>query len=146
MPAARLRPGRCGPPRPPAAHPRGRQEIRSILAEADENEDGVLEYREFLPVMVQIVYALRARNAAVEQREREDADAREAAETFLLRGVPRENLERIMARRAAPPLRFPLLPACARAGICARCAASPLYTPLYTPARPCDSKQCMFEI
>lgn len=69
------------------------RELRAILAEADENDDGVLEYREFVPVMVQLVYALRARNAAASAQEIEEAQAREAAETYLLRGVPRETLE-----------------------------------------------------
>ena len=65
----------------------------------------MLEYKEFLPVMVEIVFALRARNAAVEARDAEDAEARDAVETYLLRGVPKDNLENIMIRLGpAPPV------------------------------------------
>jgi hypothetical protein len=33
--------------------------IRQILAEADENEDNVIEYKEFLPVMIDILQGLK---------------------------------------------------------------------------------------
>ena len=34
-------------------------QVRQILAEADENEDNVIEYKEFLPVMVDILQGIK---------------------------------------------------------------------------------------
>jgi len=42
------------------------KDIRSILEETDENADGVIEYREFLPLMVDLVAAMRAKRDAAE--------------------------------------------------------------------------------
>ena len=38
-----------------------KKEARRVMQEADENDDGVLEYREFVPVMVEIIHGLQAR-------------------------------------------------------------------------------------
>ena len=43
-----------------------KKEIRRIMSEADENADGVLEYREFVPVMVEVIHGLKAKAAATE--------------------------------------------------------------------------------
>jgi Ca2+-binding EF-hand superfamily protein len=67
------------------------------MSEADENEDGVLEYREFVPVMVEVVHGLKARESAAEEAEAAAADARAAVEMHLLHGVPREELETMMS-------------------------------------------------
>lgn len=37
-----------------------KKQIRKICAEADENEDGVIEYREFVPIMLDVISALKA--------------------------------------------------------------------------------------
>ena len=41
-----------------------KKEARRVMQEADENDDGVLEYREFVPVMVEIIHGLQARARA----------------------------------------------------------------------------------
>lgn len=35
------------------------RQVRQILAEADENEDNVIQYKEFLPVMVDILQSIK---------------------------------------------------------------------------------------
>lgn len=74
-----------------------KKEVRRIMSEADENDDGVLEYREFVPVMVEIVHGLKAKEAASREAAREEDEAREAVEMHLLHGMPREELEAMMA-------------------------------------------------
>ena len=34
------------------------------MSEADENEDGVLEYREFIPIMVELINSMKAKEDA----------------------------------------------------------------------------------
>lgn len=74
-----------------------KKEIRRVMSEADENDDGVLEYREFVPVMVEIVHGIKAKEAAAREAEMEADEAREAVEMHLLHGMPREELEQMMA-------------------------------------------------
>eukprot|EP00983_Pelagomonas_calceolata_P048466 1141055-Pelagomonas_calceolata.AAC.7 len=40
------------------------RQLRQILAEADENEDNVIQYREFLPIMVDVLQSLKAKQQA----------------------------------------------------------------------------------
>jgi len=75
----------------------GKKEIRRIMSEADENDDGVLEYREFVPVMVEIVHGLKAKAEAAAAKEEAEEEAREAVEMHLLHGMPREELEALMS-------------------------------------------------
>ncbi|GFH29458.1 uncharacterized protein HaLaN_28114, partial [Haematococcus lacustris] len=35
------------------------RQMREVLAEADENEDDVIQYKEFLPVMVDILQSIK---------------------------------------------------------------------------------------
>ena len=73
-----------------------KKEARRVMAEADENDDGVLEYREFVPVMVEIIHGLQARARAAEVREAQTAEARESVQMHLLHGMPRDELEDMM--------------------------------------------------
>ena len=73
-----------------------KKQIRSIMAECDENDDGVIEYREFVPLMVGLVQAMKAKEDAEREKEEEEADARAEAEDFLLRGMTRQELEQMM--------------------------------------------------
>eukprot|EP00218_Dolichomastix_sp_CCMP3274_P007625 CAMPEP_0170134698 /NCGR_PEP_ID=MMETSP0033_2-20121228/2054_1 /TAXON_ID=195969 /ORGANISM="Dolichomastix tenuilepis, Strain CCMP3274" /LENGTH=467 /DNA_ID=CAMNT_0010370269 /DNA_START=39 /DNA_END=1442 /DNA_ORIENTATION=- len=73
-----------------------KKDIRRIMSEADENDDGVLEYREFLPVMVMIVHSLKAKEEAAMAREEAEEAARAEVENVLLHGMPREELEAMM--------------------------------------------------
>ena len=40
------------------------QDIRAVLAQADENDDGLIEYKEFLPLMVEIMTVIKIRDHA----------------------------------------------------------------------------------
>ena len=68
------------------------------MAECDENDDGVIEYREFMPIMVDLISAARARDEAEAQREMDEMDAQFEAEDFFLRGMSQEELEGIMKK------------------------------------------------
>ena len=69
-----------------------RSQVRQVMAEADENEDGVIEYREFLPLMVGIITAFSARDIAVEERDAYDDEVRAEVRESLLRGYTREEV------------------------------------------------------
>eukprot|EP00232_Nephroselmis_pyriformis_P004517 CAMPEP_0182912656 /NCGR_PEP_ID=MMETSP0034_2-20130328/37628_1 /TAXON_ID=156128 /ORGANISM="Nephroselmis pyriformis, Strain CCMP717" /LENGTH=481 /DNA_ID=CAMNT_0025049335 /DNA_START=86 /DNA_END=1527 /DNA_ORIENTATION=- len=73
-----------------------KKDIRAIMAECDENDDGVIEYREFMPLMVQVVQMVRAKQQAEAEKNFQEAEAREAVEVHLLHGMPRDELENIM--------------------------------------------------
>ena len=73
-----------------------KKEARRVMQEADENDDGVLEYREFVPVMVEIIHGMQARARAAEVREVQAAEARESVQMHLLHGMPRDELEDMM--------------------------------------------------
>lgn len=72
------------------------RQIRQILSEADDNEDNVIEYREFLPVMVDILQGMRADQEAQQMVEEADVLVTDAVEDLLLRGMSREDLEKLM--------------------------------------------------
>lgn len=40
------------------------QEMRFVISEADENEDGVVDYNEFIALAVDMIQSFRARNKA----------------------------------------------------------------------------------
>jgi len=58
----------------------------------------VIEYREFMPIMVDLIGAARARDEAEAQREMDEMDAQFEAEDFFLRGMSQEELEGIMKK------------------------------------------------
>ena len=73
-----------------------KKEMRAVMQEADENDDGVLEYAEFVPVMVEIIHGMQARASAVESAEMDAQEARKSVQMHLLHGMPREELENMM--------------------------------------------------
>lgn len=71
-------------------------EIYILMEEADENMDGKIEYKEFIPLAVETIQTVKSK-AEAEQREAEMmADAEAAAEMYLLRGISREELDLII--------------------------------------------------
>jgi Ca2+-binding EF-hand superfamily protein len=70
--------------------------IKQIMAEADENDDGVIEYAEFVPIACDVINMLEAKKDLEVQRELEKADAVDDAKDFLLHGMPREQLEEML--------------------------------------------------
>ena len=73
-----------------------KKDIRNVMAECDENDDGVIEYKEFMPIMVDLIHAAQARDEAQMQAEMDAMDAEFEAEDFFLRGMSQQELESIM--------------------------------------------------
>lgn len=74
-----------------------KREVKRVLAEADENEDGQIEYAEFVPIAIELVQAMYAKaDAAAAKGEQEEA-ARQSAEAHLIHGMPREAIEALMS-------------------------------------------------
>jgi Ca2+-binding EF-hand superfamily protein len=72
------------------------KEVKRILAEADENEDGTIEYAEFIPLAIDLVQAMYMKIDSAADKEESSSAARAAAESHMLHGMPREALESIM--------------------------------------------------
>ncbi len=70
--------------------------IKQIMAEADENDDGVIEYREFVPLAVDVINVIEAKQEYEENQEAAKEIAIEDAKDFLLHGMPRETLEEML--------------------------------------------------
>ncbi|KAF5832445.1 radial spoke protein 7 [Dunaliella salina] len=68
-------------------------QLRQILAEADENEDNVIQYREFLPIMVDVLQSLKAKQEAKAMQEESELAVRGEADTYLLHGLPKEEMQ-----------------------------------------------------
>ena len=75
-----------------------KKDIRNVMAECDENDDGVIEYREFMPVMVELITAAQARQEAEEEAAADEMEAQFEAEDFFLRGMTADDLEAIMTK------------------------------------------------
>jgi len=68
------------------------KDVLRIMAEADENEDGQIEYSEFLPIAIDVmqsIYAKQDFEATALEREEVLEDVRD----YLLHGMPQEELE-----------------------------------------------------
>jgi len=73
-----------------------KQDIRKMLMEADENEDGYIDYNEFLPIGVDIVQAIFARREAEAAAQAEADNAEEAARVALIHGMDKEQYRQMM--------------------------------------------------
>lgn len=70
--------------------------MRPLLAEADANEDGTISYEEFLPIGIEVVEALVAKDKfRSDAAEAAEASLEEATE-YLLHGLDREQLEQML--------------------------------------------------
>ncbi|GFR51432.1 hypothetical protein Agub_g13721 [Astrephomene gubernaculifera] len=74
------------------------RQIRQVLAEADENEDDVIQYKEFLPVMVDILQGIKAKEQAKAMMHGVETMVRSEVETMLLHGLPQEELQALMLK------------------------------------------------
>merc|ERR1711959_453720 len=73
-----------------------KQDIRKMLMEADENEDGFIDYNEFLPIGVDIVQAIFARREAEAAAQAEADNAEEAARVALIHGMDKEQYRKML--------------------------------------------------
>jgi Ca2+-binding EF-hand superfamily protein len=64
--------------------------IRKLMMEADSNQDGVIQYDEYVPIMLEIIQALRVKS----YKQEDEAEARQGAVSFLLNGVSEASFER----------------------------------------------------
>ena len=64
-------------------------DARAIMAGADENDDGALEYQEFVPIMVEIIHGIKAKTDAAAVTEEAEDEAREVVEMHLLQHASR---------------------------------------------------------
>lgn len=75
------------------------QELRFVISEADENENGVVDYHEFIPLAVDMIQSFRARNRAKKVNREEDSFLDEEIMRSLskeeLKSLTRDSLERI---------------------------------------------------
>lgn len=70
-----------------------KKELRALLAEADVNSDGEIDYAEFVPLATELVQALYAREEMAQAQKQEEVDALQMATQTLLHGMSREELE-----------------------------------------------------
>jgi len=67
-----------------------RRDYRKIMIECDENDDGCIEYNEFVPFMVQVLQAFKAKDEMTEQMQKDQQEAEEMAEAILIKGMYQE--------------------------------------------------------
>lgn len=65
-----------------------KDDIFRFLAEADMNDDGVIQYQEFIPIAVQIIEAMYSKDRLAEEK----AQRSHKAEELLVHGMTREEL------------------------------------------------------
>jgi len=70
-----------------------RNAVRRIMQEADINDDGMVQFEEFVPVMVDIIQSMQAMEAGSALKEDEDQEAWEIAQKYVLEGMTHEELE-----------------------------------------------------
>jgi hypothetical protein len=76
-----------------------RQQILRIMVEADENEDGILDYEEFTPLMTNLIRMAAAREKA-HQAQLHRAAAAQAEAGRLVKGMRKQELEALMQVRS----------------------------------------------
>ncbi|KAK3287067.1 hypothetical protein CYMTET_5407, partial [Cymbomonas tetramitiformis] len=74
-----------------------KKEMHHIMAEADEDDNGVIDFSEFVPLMVNLVKMTKAKEMAQKLRADAEAEAREKASVLLLHGMPRDELEQTIS-------------------------------------------------
>jgi len=69
------------------------REINTIMAEVDENEDGVIEYGEFMPLAIELLQSMQVSGEVAEASKQREAEALRQAEAILVKGMSKEQLD-----------------------------------------------------
>jgi Ca2+-binding EF-hand superfamily protein len=67
-----------------------------MLMEGDENDDGTIDYNEFLPIGVEIVQSIYARKEAQASKQAMEAEVENAARTALLHGMTQQQYSELL--------------------------------------------------
>lgn len=67
------------------------QELRFVISEADENENGVVDYEEFVPLAVDLIQSFRARNRAKTIYSQRDVEVDE----LIMKAISTKELEKV---------------------------------------------------
>jgi Ca2+-binding EF-hand superfamily protein len=70
-----------------------RSAVRRIMEEADINDDGMVQFEEFVPVMVDIIQSVQALEEGAVLKEEEDQEAWDTARKYIMEGMTPEELE-----------------------------------------------------
>uniref|UniRef100_A0A7S0VQW8 EF-hand domain-containing protein n=1 Tax=Hemiselmis tepida TaxID=464990 RepID=A0A7S0VQW8_9CRYP len=73
-----------------------KKQIKFLYAEADINDDGTIEYREFIPACVELVMTIQARASTRSTLEDEEQQAQEAAADYFFHGMSKDELEHML--------------------------------------------------
>ena len=73
------------------------KEINRVLRAADSDGNGEISYEEFIPLGVELVHTMYAKEAAATQAAEEENAARLAAQDHLVHGMTKEQVESVMA-------------------------------------------------
>eukprot|EP00802_Teleaulax_amphioxeia_P011854 Tamp_11891.p1 GENE.Tamp_11891~~Tamp_11891.p1 ORF type:complete len:492 (+),score=144.46 Tamp_11891:135-1478(+) len=69
-----------------------KKQIKLLYSQADMNDDGSIEYREFIPACVELILSIQAREAARAEAEAMEAEA-EAEADYFFHGMSQDELE-----------------------------------------------------
>jgi len=69
------------------------REMARLLQEADVNDDGVIDYSEFLPLAIDLIQGMYAREDAAAEADQMESEAMQQAMEYMLHGMKKEQLE-----------------------------------------------------
>ena len=72
------------------------KELRALMAEADVNDDGVIEYEEFMPIALDLLQALIVKRQVESDADRRQMAAFEDAHQLLRSGLSEQDLKRML--------------------------------------------------
>jgi Ca2+-binding EF-hand superfamily protein len=73
-----------------------KKDVKRVLSEADENNDGNVEYGEFIPLAADLISTLIAKRKNEQDQAARKEQAKLEASQFLLKGMPQQELEGIL--------------------------------------------------
>merc|ERR1711967_154179 len=76
-----------------------KEQLKHLLAEADENSDGKVTYQEFVPLAVEVIQTMRLKERVEEEEAELDAIFRDAATDII--GMSPQEVEAMVTKKAA---------------------------------------------